>query len=211
MTDKFLFIAIPRTGSMSVIAALKPHGMHAVKYDVGKVDTVFDPERPLTTFYHADIAAMMVAGIMPSDWAYHRTMFAVIRNPWDRMVSLYHYFFNVLGRHGSHTFESFLLAIMRDEQPAIGPYNWLGMSQANEQIDWIDHARAFGEVVLFRFEDLVRTAWRPLESMLGVAMTVPHIGSTKRGGYRSYYPDHLRDRFATFYAEDIELGGYTFD
>lgn len=213
MSDKFLFIAIPRTGSMSVVEALKPHGLHAVKYDVGKVDTVFDPERPLTTFYHADVRSLVHSGTIDRKWVESRTMFAVMRNPWERLVSLHRYLFTTLSRHPIRTFAEFVVDVTLGEVESIGPYNWCGLSQTRPQSEWIARAGHYGEVKLHPFEHLSQPAWGAIQSDLGIVADnpLPHIGQTAHGKYQEWYTPTMRDIVADFYARDIELGGYTFD
>lgn len=208
---KVLFVSIPRTGSMSVKHALMPHGLHAVKYDVGKCNAVFDPERPLTTFYHAHPVALVAAKIITQAWLDDRTIFTIIRNPWDRMVSLYHYLFGVLKpRHGAiDTFEDFVVEVTQRPQWPVGPYNWCGLSQASRQVDWVDGYPC----ECLKFEDYSHGAWLKIQEICGVTETspLPHLGATKRrDDYHWYYTHSLRHMVQDHYAADIDFGGYTF-
>lgn len=211
MSDKFLFIAIPRTGSMSVIEALKPHGLHAVKYDVGKVDVRFDPERPLTTFYHASPESLIEANVISREWFLERKVFTFIRNPWDRMVSLYHYLFDTLRRHGEMSFEDFVVDVTLRPQQTVGPYNWCGLSQAQPQVRWLEGSER-REFQLSRFEDMA-TEWGEVQLLLGITTKLPHIGASARQlDYQPYYyTPVLQQLVGAYYKEDVKLGGYTFD
>lgn len=210
MKRKLLFIAVPRTGSMSMIEALKPHGLHAVKYDVGKVDTVFDPERPLTTFYHASIPSLIDANIITREWLSERFVVSFLRNPWDRMVSLYSYLFGTLERHryrlGDMSIDRFIETVTASSHP-IGPYNWLGLSQAAPQTTW---TRRCGHEFVGRFERL-EADWAILCDMIGASAPLPHLGKSSRDdGYRWAYTKSTQYLVSRYYAADIQRGGYTF-
>lgn len=208
MSPKLLFIAVPRTGSMSMIEALKPHGLHAVKYDVGSCDNTFDPQRPLTTFYHASVRSLSEARIIPENWTQDRISVAFIRNPWDRLVSLYHYLFETLGdrhkREGLLNFEDFARRVCAFGVTALGPYNCLGLSQANPQEEWIDYPRFIG-----RFEH-IEEDWARVCEMIGVDAPLPHVGATEHDDYRTYYTPDLADAVGNHYAQDCYRGDYEF-
>lgn len=211
MNEKTLFIAVPKTGTMSVITALLPHGLHAVKYDVGKVSRTFDPERPLTTFYHASVQSLVEAKLITHEWLQQRNLFAVLRNPWDRMVSLYHYLCGVLqDRHGKKTFPEFVVAMTQQQQQPIGPYNWCGLSQAQPQAAWIESSAGV-KVEVYCFEDLA-SEWVRMQLLVGVEADLPHLAASHRHkDYREYYTPLLRDLVGEFYEKDVKLGGYTYD
>ncbi len=208
MKRKLLFIAVPRTGSMSMIEALKPHGLHAVKYDVGSVDTVFDRARPLTTFYHASVRALLDAYIIDDRWIRERKVVKFVRNPWDRLVSLYHYLFGTLAdRHDRHrvcTFQDFVGRVCAFGVEEVGPYNWLGLSQANPQAAW-----GYWPDFVGKFE-AIEEDWGKVCDMIGIDAPLPHVGATEHADYRTYYTPELRDAVGTFYAQDVHEGGYEF-
>jgi hypothetical protein len=124
--------------------------------------------------------------------------FAVERNPWDAVVSLFHWRF-------------------RDDEP--GSFSEYVASPAVETFAAKNHRiyRVKGEVAVdrvLRYESLasdLAAVWSELS--LPGAPDLPHAKSGTRPGrasYRSYYDDASRDRVAELFAAPIAELGYEF-
>lgn len=206
-----LFIAIPRTASTSIRNAM---GGHDIKLGGDERSQSLQPQEPLTTFHHAGLPSLIDAGIITRKWLASRWVFAFIRNPWDRMVSLYRYLFGVLGRHsdqyGDWSFVKFVQYITTKPINPIGAYNWRGLSQANPQAAWLfDDGHPLCDFIGL-FEHLHRD-WNCVCEHLDIDAPLPHIGATTRNPYQDYYTPVLRTAVAAHYAADIEMGHYEFD
>jgi len=184
----------------------------------GKHRKPFDPEKPLTCFHHSSIPALIAAGIISQQWLTARWTFAFVRNPWDRLVSLYAYLFHVLGRHklvyGDLSFVEFVRIVTDTEAPIdpVGVYNWQGLSQARPQTEWLTHwqGRRFVDYV-GRFEHL-DDDWAHVAVHLGIDTPLPYSNSSPRQPrYQDYYDEQTRALVARYYAADIQLGGYSYD
>lgn len=130
----------------------------------------------------------------PDEWWYGFT-----RNPWDRVVSLWHW---PPGRAENEiSFRDFVLGGFR--RPAQGP----GFSRlmASPTIRWLERADFIG-----RFEQRDTDLGR-LAKILNRPVPELHIGPTEeRRPYRDYYDDETRLAVARAYAEDIQAFGYGF-
>ncbi len=73
--------------------------------------------------------------IMPRDFLDRRFVFTFVRNPWDRLVSLY-YYFRRLKRFFNGTFAEFVERISQGI-PRLGTYNYYLLSMANPQTAWL--------------------------------------------------------------------------
>lgn len=208
-----LFIAVPKTASESMRGAMAPHGLHNIKLHDNERGQSFRPQEILTTFHHAGLPALIDAGIVACGWLESRWVFAFIRNPWDRMVSLYHYLFGVLGRHrtryGEWSFAKFVQHVTTQPIDPVGAYNWRGLSQTNPQAAWLfDDGQPLCSFV-GRFEHLARD-WNHVCEQLGIDAPLPHTGKTQRNPYQEYYTPELQAAVAAYYASDITLGQYEF-
>ncbi len=156
--------------------------------------------------------------------------FAIVRNPWDRLVSAWSFARQGYGngeatdtgpspssrdlvriRHPElyrgpdfATFDSFVLEWFahRDVRRLDGVFK--------PQTDYVlaaDGSMPFNH--LGRIEKLDETiGW--LSSQLGRTIALPRFNSSDRDEYRQYYTAQTRDLVARIYARDIAAFGYTF-
>ncbi len=160
-------------------------------------------------------------------------LFAVVRNPFDRVVS--DYFFRrrrvESGDRNPHlanlgkSFDEWVVATYRHgefrsraffESRAI-PYiegNMVGdtLIWFLPQVRWIGGAR--GEILvdeLLRYERL-ESDWRRFAAKHGIDARLTHDNASPRElDYRHYYSSRSRDVVRSYYREDLETFGYTFD
>lgn len=138
--------------------------------------------------------------------------FAFVRNPWDLMVSSYHWWLN-----RAHRWEE-LQARAREIQ-ALGSFpgfmdSVYGREQINEQrgnlSDWIcDHDGRILADVVGRFERLEED-WTAIARRLGIRADLPHRNRGNRGQYRAYYDRTSRDIVARRFAWAIDRFEYRF-
>lgn len=132
--------------------------------------------------------------------------FAMVRNPWDRMVSYYHWLQGQSFEHAavtlakSETFERFLLspatqATQRDWPASRYMSDMHGVEQASCYI---------------RLEHFASDA-APLVDHLGFEIALPWINRSERDtGYQDYYSKEMRAVVADCCAADIARFGYKF-
>lgn len=145
--------------------------------------------------------------------------FCVVRNPWDKMVSLYSDLRQRLLPKAGVAFDlSFRQWLLRlDSDPLYGcdriNYSLPGYpfsSTTENQLNWITDAR--GRILVdfvARFERLADD-WLDIRRRLGIDDEIPHINRSRHEPYRTYYCDATRDVVARRYARDIEAFGYEF-
>ena len=208
---KALFIAIPRTGSMSMIEALGRGGIESVNlHDNGHFPCDMDVTRRIVTFNHASIGSLLDFGVITPEWLADRWAFCVVRNPWDRLVSLYHYLWDRLsGRYQDYTpltFPRFVEQVTSGDNDPIGLYNWRGLSMTSPQSDWIDEVPG---IHIYRFENLP-TCWELIKENLGSTGELLHTNSTVHKRYAAYYNGPTIRAVGKYYTVDIERFGYRF-
>lgn len=154
---------------------------------------------------HATLAD--IDGVLSADEIAQLFCFTLVRNPWDRMVSYYHWL-----REQGFDHPSVALAravpfgdFLRHENTRRSLRNWPAeryMQDAN------GCARADLYIRLEHF----RQDAAPLEKHLGFTIELPHQNASgRRTDYRSYYDDGLAEVVATDCRADIVRFGYAFD
>jgi hypothetical protein len=205
----YIFVHIPKTGGTSMALALEDRAMKddvligdtpkAVKRR-GRVKKLSASGRLWKHSTLADIDGVL----SPNDIA---TMFCftLVRNPWDRLVSYYHW---LQGQTFDHPavqlakdlpFEAFCLHDMTAASFRANP-------AASYMTDVTGTVRATAYI---RLEHLDQDM-SPLADHLGFAPELPHVNASDRSGYRDYYTRQMRDSVAAFCAQDIAQFGYAF-
>lgn len=127
------FIHIPKTGGKSLIYALQN------QIEIKKLNKNFDFKSftncGAVTFGHIHYLSLQKAGFVSDEYHNSSYKFAIVRNPYDRIVSLYNYLSNRSELDG-WGFDHFLDQVLI-KRPPVGLYNKAGLSQTNPQSDWI--------------------------------------------------------------------------
>lgn len=178
---KFIFIHIPKTGGSSVTYALFPK----LRGKWGKYKGHFLPNE-----------------YEPVLWKHYFT-FCFIRNPWDRMVSLYHYHCDgvYLVNNADIEFKEFCLSF-----PKYVKHGYHKLKQ-------IDYLYLGKEKIDFmgKFENLEQD-FQNICQRLNIIRSLPHlIKSERQKDYRLYYDRETKDFVYNYFYEDIQLGNYQFD
>ena len=204
-TEKLIFIHISLTGGSSVW-------------------TAFGQEKGPKQFNGVTIpahaTALEVRKIMGDDEWSKRYSFTIVRNPWDKMVSIFHSWCREmkLKKHWgdkwqdvfnkTRNFESFLLN-----------YPYENVSGMTGTIRTSQNYWAFGVDRIFMYEDFDELSVFMTElGFSGEILYTPRFDNFsgqeyKRPDipYQNYYTKNLRDLVSTWFEEDIKLFGYSFD
>lgn len=136
--------------------------------------------------------------------------FTLIRNPWDKTVSLYEY------RRRKNKTEIATRGIDFSE--------WVRMTHGTEkngfyydnpksfqpQVDWLkDTDGRISIDFIGRFES-INEDFNKIKEVIGLETGLPYLNASKRIGYQSYYDDKTRRIVADWFREDIETFGYSF-
>lgn len=136
--------------------------------------------------------------------------FTIVRNPWDKVVSHYHYRIK--------TNQTNL-----GDNP-IGFKKWVKLAYGNQdkfyynnpkmfmpQIDWISDQS--GKILVdkvIRFESL-NSEFNEILKIIGRKANLPHVKSSNRGAYQDYYCQETREIVSNWFRQDIDRFGYSFD
>lgn len=205
-----LFVHIPKTGGTSIEVALGMFG----DWRVESADTLFgqvsSPDwlaKDWKSRFLQHLSWMEISQIAPKVVQEEYLSFACVRNPWDRLVSV---FSNkdpnllVCARSrgldmAGMDFEAFVDAACAFDHVHLRP-----------QIEFVvDGAGRVAVQELLRFESL-QADYECLRVRLGASAPLPTRNASHHGPYRQYYTAVSRDKVQRRYAADIEAFGYCF-
>lgn len=199
LDKRFLFVHVPKTGGNSIQGVLSRFSEDRIVADaphqdgVERFEVVNDRYR---THKHSSLAEYRDA-IEPDTFA-ALYKFAVIRNPWDWMVSLY-----FSPHRGVTAWDRDDFAAIIEEAGTLGRYIRLDPA-ANGPLDAdLDF--------LMRFEQL-DADFRTVCGAIGI----PHEplarrNQSSRQHYSVYYDEPLKERVASKFSAEIAFGGYSFE
>ena len=195
----YIFIHVPKSAGQSVTSRL------------GRVTKSIPSHAPLFS-------------IDPETRA-NRFAFGFVRNPWDRMVSVYAFICTKRIKRNesaeyqrqarSMGFERWLIedAFFIHQDAAIQIPD-LPPIQRRSQMFWLDGCDYIGRVETLQsdFQSVAeRIALKPKwRQRLGLAKAVPHRNRSPRADYQSYYTDRSAEFVATHFAPEITSFDYKF-
>lgn len=151
---------------------------------------------PQQTLYHHLVLEDMVS-ILGDDKAYRYHKLAIIRNPWDRLVSHYEYLRQTGGRGGTEGRSFGEWFQTRSVTPQILPYIRVG-SAVPEGTKLLNFDRLSDEFGAFM-------------KQLGLEWNGEvHEKRSERSGYRQYYTDSMAEELARECAADVDYFGFRF-
>ncbi|MBW4710395.1 sulfotransferase family protein [Roseobacter sp. YSTF-M11] len=208
---RYIFVHIPKTGGTSLAMALEERAM---KDDllIGDTPKARRRRRRLIgvqsrgrLWKHSTLAD--IEGVVSSDALSGMLVFTLVRNPWDRMVSYYHWLKDQAFHHPSVVtakavcFKDFLRD--RDVQMSL---------RRSPASSYLRDATGVARCTCFIRLEAFRQDIAPVEDHLGFSLSMPHLNRSDRNtDYKRYYDGPTRDLVADVCAEDIARFGYRYD
>jgi len=207
-SHSFAFFHVPKTAGSSVRVAL---GRHATCVDdywanralarIGIPVNCFAPW-PYTKLRPHASAATLAAWVPPE--IFERLFkFAFVRNPWDLLVSYWHYLRHNPGHHRGR------IARRLPDFAAYVEYE-IRRGQFSQSGLLCDRRGRLLVDFVGRYESLP-TDFTFVCRRIGIEATLPRVNAGRRGDYRDYYTPALAARVAEAFAADVERFGYAFD
>lgn len=205
-----IFVWIPKTAGTSLYDSLRRFGAQKLnrEYDL----QAYFRNTGIVTFCHCDIKTLINDGVISPNYFQSAWKFAFVRNPFDRAVSLYEYLRGLEIIHPRSSFETFCEILLKKEFEPIGRYNFQGLSQLNQQSDWIfDQSGNLLVDYVGKFEKLSE-GLRVIESNLGLGegdLEISHKNPSNRDrSFRAYYTAKEVDIVRHVYESDFKLLEY---
>lgn len=207
---RYIFVHIPKTGGTAMSLALEDRAM-ADDILIGDTPKAVRRRRRLKAltssgrlWKHARLRD--IYGVVSPQQVEDYFVFTLVRNPWDRMVSYYHWLQQQRFEHPAVNlaqeleFKAFVHAPQISQSLRAAPYaSYVRDAEGRERCD-----------AFVRLEHL-KTDLEPVEAHLGFALTIPEgvNASPRARDYRGYYDATSFDRVARICAEDIARFGYS--
>jgi sulfotransferase famil protein len=199
---KFIFVAIPKTGTHSVRQALR---QHLGSEDIEQVGLFVQKKFPipeLAQIRHGHLSLAQVRPYLRPEEFDGFFKFAFVRNPFDRFVS----YCAFITRDGGH-FDQDPKAVMRHfiDNP---PWQHVLFKPQHEFL-----TNEQGELLtdeVGRVESM-QPSYDRIAERIGIPRSaLERVNSSNRRDYRDYYDRPLIDGVAKLYARDLEYFGYEF-
>ena len=202
LKHRFIFAAIPKTGTHAVRRALR---LHMGEQDMEQVGLFVQKKLPipeLARFKHGHLTLEQLRPVFPPEDFAGFLKFAFVRNPFDRFVS----YCSFITREKGH-FDRDPHRVMRHfiDNP---PWDHVLFQPQNSFI-----TDAGGKLLtdyLGRVETM-QQSYDEVAARIGIAsQELEKVNASRRGSYRDYYDQQLIDGVAKLYARDLEYFGYSF-
>ncbi len=202
---KYIFVHIPKTGGTALSLALENRAM-ADDILIGDTPKAVK-RRAKAKAWAGDRKLRKHSTLAELDGLINLGGYFVVtlvRNPWDRMVSYYHWLRDQTFDHSavelakSHGFSGFLnhpetLAVQSAE-------SYGGYVAGHEATTCFVRLEALAEDI------------HPFEAHLGFKLNIPHVNRSDRNAdWRGYYSDVDAELVGQMYAEDVARFGYRFE
>lgn len=187
-----IFVHIPKTGGSSITKAIGVYGRKSIR-------SAFGSRRQ-----HYTMSQLLGMGCITTKERFEYFKFSFVRNPFDRMVSIFRY----MVRAKEEKIRNFNKAIR---------YHVNSMKKGREKRVFYfrpqsEYLFSEGEMIvdfIGRFEHLKRD-FRKVARRVGISGSLPHLKRSKARNYRSYYNRASKDLVKRFYAEDLDKFKYKF-
>lgn len=212
--DKFIFFQQPKTGFKSMLEAIGQHrhSWSKVQYKSGTV-----AKEKIRNYTNRDIDNLF--------------SFTVVRNPWDRFVSGYHYYKGLhewkpeVSIRVRESFEEFIMNTVSEHfSEPLNMYNcYMKIFDKNGKTVrgyWHHFAPMYPRVskdgeIFVDYVAKIETLdedWKYISNKIGVKYKeMPVVGASKRDrDYRKYYNEDTREIVCEMFKEDIEMFDYEF-
>jgi hypothetical protein len=193
-SKKYIFIHVPKTAGMSI------RGILTDKQNMPEVEGIYNYYLYRFMAHVNAIKAKKRLGDIFDNYF----KFAFIRNPFDRLVSMY--FSNKqLGNEWIKefdTFEKFINGLIGGEVKKYRHYESLSYylvdKDNNITVDFIG-----------KYENL-ENDFGKISNILGLTGNIPKINTSEHDNYRKYYNHTTKELVYKYYQKDFELFGYEF-
>lgn len=202
---RFIFAAVPKTGTHAVRQALREQMGADDLEQVGLFVNKRFPWPELAAIQHGHFALRELRPYLGEEAFAGYFKFAFVRNPFDRFVSYCAFMLrggDVFERRPREAMHHFLFS-----DPPEG--HILSRPQAQLLVD-TDGSTLLADQV-GRVEDM-QGSYDAICTRIGIASrALDRVNGTRHGAYQLYYDQALIDGVAARYAQDLDLFGYTFE
>ncbi len=199
---------IPKTAGTSIHYATHENGRPHVTVE-GALQKANLPGYTLYTTGNVPPLDAVSRGWATREWLSSMWTFGIVRNPWERFVSIFHYREDYRSQFGG-SFTDFILGvtskpdcIMRARPPKRVSFGW----PQSRWLLWPDGKETCDTVLR---QETLADEWPAVASLIGLPVTLGTRNVSKHGLYTDYYTDDTLDAVALHEKYVISKYGYRF-
>lgn len=200
---RFIFVAIPKTGTHSVRQALREQ---LGPDDIEQVGLFVDKRFPypeLAQIKHGHLSLQQVRPFLGEQAFADYFKFAFVRNPFDRFVS-----YCAFMTRADDAFQRDPRAVMRHILFKLRPLDHILFQPQHTLL--VDAGGALLTDAIGRVEEM-QASYDAICARIGIpSAALGQVNSSRRGDYRDYYDQVLVDGVSALYRRDLELFDYQF-
>lgn len=201
---RYIFFAVPKTGTHSIRRALRESMGPEDLEQVGLFEKKKFPFPQLQNIPHGHISAREIAPVIGQEMFASYFKFAFVRNPYDRFVS----YCAFIGREDP-AFKAdplrYMIGIARDNPPLDHLLFW------PQSAFLVDQSGKLAMDLVGRNEDM-QASYDRICAKIGLPKTeLERANASQHRPYQEYYSDELRLWVSRLYKQDLERFGYQFD
>lgn len=198
---RFIFFAVPKTGTHAVREALRAHLGEDDLEQVGRFVQKRFPFPQFANVTHGHISARQIRPVLGEETFSAYLKFGFVRNPFERFIS----YCAFRGRDGSFASDParyirFTISQIRPLVPLLflPQSEFLMDEQGKLAMDMIGHTETMQE----DYDRICEKAGLP-------RTTLERSNESEHGDYRDYFDSDVENWVARFYASDFEMFGYS--
>ncbi|WKL58944.1 sulfotransferase family 2 domain-containing protein [Asticcacaulis sp. ZE23SCel15] len=202
---RFIFAAVPKTGTHSVRQALRAHMGDDDVEQAGLFVNKRFPWQELAAIRHGHLSLLQVRPYLGDEAFDSYFKFAFVRNPFDRFVSYCAFMLrdgDVFQQRPRDVMRHFLFIAPPEVHILFQPQASLLVGADGQTL----LADAVGRV------ENMQPDYEAICARIGIAACpLERVNGSRHEDYRRYYDQALIDGVAARYAQDLELFGYSFE
>jgi len=212
LEPEVVFVWIPKAAGSSMARWLrKNHGLTSA-HNIGRLTLDSFPEYPAhrgITLGHQNVDSLVTMGLLSAEKLNAAFSFAIVRNPYTRLASLWRYLISLGDFPPSKSFDDFVGTIAR-EKPRPGAYNACGLSMASPMSTLTKQSSWSGPQKIFHFEQLEQAVSR-LKKTLGITADFPQMNVGEKISGPLPLSRKTVSAIQRFYERDFDTFGYDID
>ncbi|ESQ85011.1 Sulfotransferase family [Asticcacaulis sp. AC466] len=202
---RFIFAAVPKTGTHSVRQALREHLGDEDAEQVGLFVNKRFPWEGLAAIRHGHLSLLQLRPYLGDEAFNGYFKFAFVRNPFDRFVS-----YCAFMLRDSDTFQQRPREVMHHFLFEAPPEHHI-LFQPQASLLASDDGKTLLTDTVGRVEDM-QASYDAICARIGIpSRPLDRVNGSRHGDYRHYYDQPLIDGVSARYAQDMEVFGYTFE
>jgi hypothetical protein len=210
--NKFLFIHIPKTGGSTIKNSLVYEKSNNQYTSLRQVIQINQPKKLIKIDDEDRIinSHNSIYQISRSVRIDNYFKFAFVRNPWDRIVSYYHYLIQYWDLSKDHplTFRDWVLNSQSKEEHSFLDHHNARMTQFN----YVSNPKTKELLLDFigRFENLQEDFDKVCKIIDIPSQKLIPINTSRHEHYTKYYNEDTKNIIGDYYRKDVEYFGYEF-